>query len=165
MCFCLLFCVDSKRTQARSWSYLPAFGQTPSDRLLMVPSFTSVPRAQCTPYCLHGRVRHAKTYQRANNVGVKKILSGVKSLQNVRCFVGKVSYGADLRFLVAFFGTFVNFMLLFWIFFNTIQVLLTFYAVLLRIRFFFNALFWLKYFWLKPFLCKKIVFLHIWVES
>ena len=31
-------------------------------------------------------LRDAKTYQRANNVGVKKILSGVKSLQKFALF-------------------------------------------------------------------------------
>ena len=56
-------------------------------------------------------------YQRANNVGVKQIISWVKSLQNFTFFVVKVSNGAILRFLVAFFGPFWKFMLLFGIFF------------------------------------------------
>ena len=49
--------------------------------------------------------RDAKRYQRANNVGVKKILSGVKSLPNLRCFVGKVNNDAISCFLVAFFSS------------------------------------------------------------
>ena len=48
----------------------------------------------------------AKTYKCANNVCVKKILSWVKSLQNVTFFVEKVSNVAILRFLVAFLSTF-----------------------------------------------------------
>ena len=80
----------------------------------------------------------------------------------LRCFVGKVSNGALLRFLLAFFGTLQNFMLLFGIFLNTIWFFLTFYAVLSQIRFVIvYALFRVKYFWLKTCLCKKIVFLHV----
>ena len=45
------------------------------------------------------------TYQRTNNVGVKNILSRVKSLQMLHCFVEKESTVAISRFLVAFFGT------------------------------------------------------------
>ena len=50
--------------------------------------------------------RDAKTYERANNVRVKKILSRVRSLQNLHCFVKKVSNVAILRFLVAFYENF-----------------------------------------------------------
>ena len=97
--------------------------------------------------CERVRQRDAKTYQRANNDGVEKILC---------CFVGKVSNGAISRFLVAFLGTFWNFLLLFCIFFYTIWVFLTFCTVLSRIRFVvIYALFRVKSFWLKPCLCKK----------
>ena len=72
----------------------------------------------------------------------------------LHCFVEKVSNVAISRFLVAFFGPFLNFMLLLGIFCN-IWVFWALFAVLLQIRFvIIYALFWVKYIWLKPCLCK-----------
>ena len=70
---------------------------------------------------LHGR--DAKTYERANNVRVKKILSRVNLCKILRYFVEKVSNVAILRFLVAFLSTFWNFMLLFGIFLHYLGLL------------------------------------------
>ena len=83
----------------------------------------------------------------------------------LRCFVAKVSYVVISRILIAFFGTFWNFIFLF-VFFCTIWVFFwAFYAVLLQIRFVvIYALFWVKLFWLKPCSCKKVVFLHLCKE-
>ena len=89
----------------------------------------------------------------------KKILSGVKSLQNFTFFIGKVSNDAILRFSVAFFGTFWNLM---FVIFCTIWVFWAFDTVLSQIIFVvIYALFRVKYFGSYHVCVKKIVFLHV----
>ena len=88
-----------------------------------------------------------------NNVCIKKILCLVKFLQNLCCFVEKVSNGAILRFSVAFFvvayfGSLCYFLAFF---LSHYLGLLGFYAVLSWIRFVvIYALFQVKLFWLRP---------------
>ena len=64
-------------------------------------------------------------------------------------------------YFLAHFGTLCNFLA----FFCTIWVFWAFYPVLSQIWFVvIYALFWVKLFWLKPCLCKKVVFLHLWSQ-
>ena len=86
--------------------------------------------------------RVAKMYQRTYNIGVKEILSRVKSLPNLCCFVKKVNNVAILCILANTSSNFVllcgivgNFMLLYGLL-CTFLVFWACYAVLLRINFF-----------------------------
>ena len=76
-------------------------------------------------------------------------------MQNLCCFVQKVSNVAISYFLVFFFA---NFGILCYVlpFFCTIWVFWAFYAVLSQIKFVvIHALFWVNLFWLKLCSCKK----------
>ena len=78
-----------------------------------------------------------------------------RTVKNVRCLVEKVS---NVAILVAFFGTFWNFMLLFGIFCHYLGIfglLRCFVANLIGRNL---RTFWVNFFWLKPCLCKKFVF-------
>ena len=64
-----------------------------------------------------------------------------------------------MAFFLVHFGTLCNFLA----FFCTIWVFWAFYTVLSRIRFVvIYALFRVNLFWIKPCLCKKVVFFHLW---
>ena len=112
------------------------------------------------PGCMfdHPHVQRCKIVRTCEQYSCKNFPSSGKILAK---FYANVSYVAISLFLVAFFGTFWNFMLLFG-FFLTIWVFWAFYAVLLQITFVvIYALFREKLFWLKPCSCKRVVFLHL----
>ena len=103
--------------------------------------------------------RDAKTYERANNVCVKKILYRVNSLKNFTLFCQESEYCRACEIFGRIcWHIFFLFMLLFCIF-CTIWVFWAFYAVLSPIRYVvIYSLFWVNIFWLKPCSCKKLSF-------
>ena len=105
--------------------------------------------------------REAKTYQHANNVGVKKSYLGLNLCKILRCIAGKwvmMPFCAFWWHFLAPVGTLCYFLA----FFCIISVFWAFYSVLSWTRFVvIYALLWVKYFWLKPWVCKKVVFLHV----
>ena len=58
--------------------------------------------------------RDAKTYERANNVRVKKILSGVKSLQNFTLFCQESEKCCDFALFCAIFWHILKLYVTFW---------------------------------------------------
>ena len=109
---------------------------------------------------MYNALPRCKTYECANNVCVKKILSQVISLKNFTLFCRESKYCRDFALFVCIFWHVLELYATCWPFFLHYLDLL---GLSLCLDFFvIYALFRVTLFGLKPCSCTQVVFLHLW---